>query len=35
MPIWFFVDLYLGVKAWGGQTTKVPIAADFASKYAA
>jgi uncharacterized membrane protein len=35
MPIWFFVDLYLGVKAYGGQTIKVPIAADFASKYAA
>jgi uncharacterized membrane protein len=35
MPIWFFVDLYLAVKAYGGQTTKVPIAADFASKFAA
>lgn len=35
MPIWFFVDLYLAVKAYGGQVTKVPIAADVASKYAA
>ena len=35
MPIWFFVDLYLAVKAYGGQTTKVPIAADLASKFAA
>lgn len=35
MPVWFFVDLYLGVKAYGGQMTRVPIAADLASKYAA
>lgn len=35
MPIWFFIDLYLGVKAYGGESVKVPIAADLASKYAA
>jgi uncharacterized membrane protein len=35
MPIWFFVDLYLAVKAYGGQHVRVPIAADIASKYAA
>ena len=35
MPIWFFIDLYLGVKAFGGDSVKVPIAADLASKYAA
>jgi uncharacterized membrane protein len=35
MPVWFFIDLYLAVKAYGGQTTKVPIAADVASRYAA
>jgi len=35
MPIWFFVDLYLGVKAYGGQSIKVPIAAEIAGKYAA
>jgi uncharacterized membrane protein len=35
MPIWFFVDLYLGVKAYGGQSINVPIAADVAAKYAA
>lgn len=35
MPIWFFVDLYLAVKAYGGQTVKVPIAADLATKFAA
>ena len=35
MPIWFFVDLYLGLKAYGGESVKVPIAADLASKYAA
>ena len=35
MPIWFFVDLYLAVKAYGGQNIKVPIAAEIASKYAA
>lgn len=35
MPIWFFIDLYLAVKAYGGQTVKVPIAADLASKFAA
>ncbi|HET9343503.1 MAG TPA: hypothetical protein VFO25_11380 [Candidatus Eremiobacteraceae bacterium] len=35
MPIWFFIDLYLGVKAYGGESVKVPIAAELASKYAA
>jgi uncharacterized membrane protein len=35
MPIWFFIDLYLGVKAYGGESIKVPIAAELASKYAA
>ncbi len=35
MPIWFFVDLYLAVKAYGGENIRVPIAADVASKYAA
>jgi uncharacterized membrane protein len=35
MPIWFLVDVYLAVKAYGGQTTRVPIAADVASKFAA
>jgi uncharacterized membrane protein len=35
MPIWFFIDLFLGVKAYGGQTTHVPIAADIATKFAA
>ena len=35
MPIWFFVDLYLAVKAYGGQNIKVPIASDIAGKYAA
>lgn len=34
MPIWFFVDLYLAVKAYGGQSIKVPIAAEIAGKYA-
>lgn len=35
MPIWFFIDLYLGIKAYGGESIKVPIAAEVASKYAA
>ena len=35
MPIWFFVDLYLAVKAYGGESVQVPIAADVAAKYAA
>src|SRR4029077_13679360 len=35
MPIWFFIDLYLGIKAYGGESIKVPIAAELASKYAA
>ena len=35
MPIWFFIDLYLAVKAYGGESVKVPIAAELASKYAA
>ena len=35
MPIWFFIDLYLAVKAYGGESVKVPIAADLAGKYAA
>jgi uncharacterized membrane protein len=35
MPIWFCVDLDLAVKAYGGQSIKVPIAAEIAGKYAA
>jgi len=35
MPIWFFIDMYLAVKAYGGQKTSVPIASDIASRYAA
>ncbi|MBC5825480.1 MAG: DUF4870 domain-containing protein [Candidatus Eremiobacteraeota bacterium] len=34
MPAWFLFDLYLGVRAFGGQTTRVPLAAEYASKYA-
>ncbi len=35
VPAWFFVDLYLAVRTYGGHTPRVPIAADYAEKYAA
>jgi len=35
MPAWFFLDLYLAVRTYGGNTPRVPIAADYADKYAA
>lgn len=35
VPAWFFVDLYLAVRTFGGHTPRVPIAADYAEKYAA
>lgn len=35
VPIWFLFDVYLAARAYGGQTTRVPIAADYAQKYAA
>ncbi|MDQ2817140.1 MAG: hypothetical protein M3T49_02860 [Candidatus Eremiobacteraeota bacterium] len=33
MPAWFLFDIYLAVRAYGGQTTRVPLAADYAAKY--
>jgi len=35
MPAWFFLDLYLAVRTYGGHSPRVPIAADYAEKYAA
>jgi uncharacterized membrane protein len=35
MPAWFFIDLYLAVRTYGGHSPRVPIAADYAEKYAA
>ena len=35
VPIWFVVDLYLAVRAYGGHMTRVPIAADYAQRFAA
>jgi uncharacterized membrane protein len=34
MPIWFLVDLYLAIKAHSGAMTRVPIAAEYASRFA-
>jgi hypothetical protein len=35
MPAWFFIDLYLAVRTYGGHSPRVPIASDYAEKYAA
>lgn len=35
VPLWFLFDVYLAARAYGGHTTRVPIAADYAQKYAA
>jgi uncharacterized membrane protein len=35
MPAWFFLDLYLAVRTYGGHSPRVPIAAEYAEKYAA
>ncbi|HKW45582.1 MAG TPA: hypothetical protein VJN22_07985 [Candidatus Eremiobacteraceae bacterium] len=35
MPAWFFIDLYLAVRTYAGHSPRVPIAADYAEKYAA
>lgn len=34
VPAWFLVDLYLAVRTYGGHTTRVPLAADLAQRYA-
>jgi uncharacterized membrane protein len=34
LPIWFVVDIFLAVKAHSGAMTRVPIAAEYASKFA-
>jgi uncharacterized membrane protein len=34
VPVWFLIDLWLAVRAYGGHTTHVPVAADFAQRYA-
>ncbi len=35
MPAWFVFDIYLGLRAYGGYTPRVPLAFDYASKHAA
>jgi uncharacterized membrane protein len=34
VPAWLLVDLYLAVRAFGGHLTRVPIAAEFAQRFA-
>ena len=34
LPIWFLVDVYLGIRAHTGAMTRVPIAGEYASKFA-
>lgn len=34
LPAWFILDLYLAVRAYGGHMTRVPLAAEYASRYA-
>ena len=33
LPTWFIINLYLGIRAYGGHVTRVPLAADYAAKY--
>ncbi len=34
LPAWFILDLYLAVRAYGGHMTRVPLAAEYAARYA-
>ena len=33
LPAWFIIDLYLGVRAYGGQRTRVPLVGEYAQRY--
>lgn len=33
LPAWFIINLYLGIRAYGGHVTRVPLAADFAARH--
>lgn|SRR5579864_4330530 len=34
LPAWFILNLYLGIRAYGGQMTRVPLAGDYADRFA-
>ncbi|MDQ6781672.1 MAG: hypothetical protein M3Z37_11040 [Candidatus Eremiobacteraeota bacterium] len=33
LPAWFIINLYLGIRAYGGHITRVPLAADYAQRH--
>lgn len=33
LPAWFIINLYLGIRAYGGHLTRVPVAADYAQRH--
>lgn len=33
LPTWFILNLYLAVRAYGGHLTRVPLAAEYATRY--
>lgn len=34
LPAWFIINLYLGIRAYGGHVTRVQLAADYAQRHA-
>jgi uncharacterized membrane protein len=33
LPAWFIINLYLGIRAYGGHVTRVPLAAEYAQRH--